>query len=242
MSINGSQEMANKNSKGKQLTRPNALMQVLLFFIPWTLRRRLLSFLFGFSIAPTARIGFSLILAERLTMAPTSRIGHGTFINAVDHVTLGAFAKIGNFNWISGVSSGSGKHFIDEIGRTPELHIGQHASITARHFIDCCNTVTIGAFSTVAGARSQILTHAIDLRDNRQRSAPATIGSYCFVGTGCILLKGSSLPDCSVLAAGSTLNKPYDEEYTIYSGTPATPARKMDHSFAYFHRTVGHVS
>ena len=40
--------------------------------------------------------------------------------------------------------------------------MGRHAALTSRHYVDCSNRVDIGEFTTVAGARSQILTHAID--------------------------------------------------------------------------------
>jgi acetyltransferase-like isoleucine patch superfamily enzyme len=93
----------------------------------------------------------------------------------------------------------------------------------------------------VAGARSQILTHAIDFKRNRQVSAPVRIGRYCFVGTACVVLKGARLPECSVLAAGSTLARAYDETFTLYSGVPALPVKALDRDAEYFRRTRGHV-
>jgi acetyltransferase-like isoleucine patch superfamily enzyme len=209
--------------------------------LPWILRRRLLSAACGYKIAKTARIGFSLISIEKLVMEEKSSIGHLNMIKSFDLLHLGEHAKIGIFNWISGIDSKSSKHFGDEQGRRPELVIERHSSITARHFIDCCNRVTIGEFSTVAGAGTQILTHGIDIKDNRQRSAPVNIGRYCFVGTGAVLLKGSALPDYCVLAANSTLHRMHEQTHTIYSGVPATVAAKLPADALYFHRTTGPV-
>lgn len=92
--------------------------------------------------------------------------------------------------------------------------VGEHSAITNRHLIDCTDRVTLGRFTTFAGFRSQILAHSIDLAECRQSARPVTIGDYCFVGTDCVLLGGSALPDCSVLAAKSLLNKPQSEPYT----------------------------
>ena len=119
--------------------------------------------------------------------------------------------------------------------------MGRHAAMTSRHYVDCSNRVDIGDFATLAGARSQILTHAIDFNRNRQVSAPVRIGRYCFVGTSCVVLKGAELPDCSVLAAGSSLARAYGEPFTLYSGVPALPVKELDRDAEYFRRVRGFV-
>ncbi len=119
--------------------------------------------------------------------------------------------------------------------------MGRHSNLTSRHYVDCSNHVQIGEFATVAGARSQILTHAIDFRRCRQVSAPVQIGKYCFVGTACVMLKGARLPDYSVLAANSTLARAFEDPFTLYSGVPATAVRVMDRDSLYFHRECGYV-
>jgi len=209
--------------------------------LPWILRRPLLNQLCGYKIAKSARIGFSLVASKNLVMEEHSSIRHFNVIKSLDLLRLGEWAKIGNFNWVTGVGGDNHTHYTDEPGRKPELVVGKHVSITARHFIDCSNQVTIGDFSTIAGAGTQILTHAIDIVANRQRSAPVEIGRYCFIGTGSILLKGSSLPDCCVLAANSTLHRPQQQTHVIYSGVPATFAAKISEDALYFHRTSGGV-
>lgn len=225
----------------RQLLRPKVWLSALILIFPWFIRRRIMSVLFGYSIHPTARVGRSLILCGNLVMGPASRIGNGNFINSIDSVILEEAATIGSLNWISGLNSANSKHFSEEVGRQSSLFIGRHAALTARHFVDCCNKVSIGAFSIVAGARSQILTHAVDIRNGTQRSAPVVIGEYCFVGTGVIILKGSRLPNYSVLAAGSTLHKAFDGEHMIYSGVPAAAAKELDAESRFFQRETGFV-
>ncbi|HEX4638427.1 MAG TPA: hypothetical protein VH170_02970, partial [Chthoniobacterales bacterium] len=143
--------------------------------------------------------------------------------------------------WITGFPLGDSPHFAAEKDRQPELIVGLHAAITHRHFIDCTDSVTIGDFSTFAGVQSQIMTHSIDLERNCQASSPVRIGKYCFVGTNCVLLGGSMLPDFSVLGAKSLLNKAFNESYQLYGGVPAKPLKKLSPDCKYFLRREGHV-
>jgi acetyltransferase-like isoleucine patch superfamily enzyme len=119
--------------------------------------------------------------------------------------------------------------------------LDEHAAITSRHFIDCTNRVHIGFNSTIAGFQTQILTHNIDLTLNRQSSSPVSIGRCSFVGTKCIILGGSSLPDMSVLGANSLLNKRHDDNLRLYAGSPAKSVKTLDPKAGYFNRSCGAV-
>ncbi len=217
------------------------IASLLTLLLPWALRRWVLNLACGYHIAPGARMGFSIVACTRLRMEEGARIGH---FNVIKGARLEMLEKstIGDFNWISGLPPESRRHFLAEPGRDPALCLGRHAALTSRHFLDCSNRIDIGEFSTIAGARSQILTHAIDLANCVQVSAAVSIGRYCFVGTGCVVLKGARLPDCSVLAAGSSLARPFEETFTLYSGVPAAPVKALDRGCAYFSRATGFVS
>ncbi len=119
--------------------------------------------------------------------------------------------------------------------------MGEHSAITNQHLIDCTSEVSIGAFATFGGFRSQILTHSIDITASRESSAPVSIGSYAFVGTDCVLLGGSSLPDYSVLGAKSLLNKKYSDTFWLYAGIPARPVKQLATDLRYFTRATGYV-
>jgi len=106
---------------------------------------------------------------------------------------------------------------------------------------NCCNSVEIGEFSTFAGFRSQILTHAIDLKASRQRSAPVLIGDYCFVGTSVVLLAGSQLPSYCVLGASACLTRAFSDENMLYAGVPAKAVKGLYDNDAYFKREKGFV-
>jgi serine acetyltransferase len=212
-----------------------------LLMFPWKLRRWMLMAFFGYKIHPTARIGYSLILSDRLEMGENSRIGHLTVCRGVNLIKLAESALIGNLNWITGLSIKDKTFYSDEDHRRPELILDAHAAITNRLMIDCNNTIHVGRFSIVAGWGSQILTHSPDLKRSRQTSKPVRVGEYCFVGTRCILLPGSELPDYSILGAGSVLNKVYTEKYYLYGGVPARAVKALPSDFGYFLRKTGYI-
>jgi acetyltransferase-like isoleucine patch superfamily enzyme len=212
------------------------------FFLPWQIRRAFLEKQFGYRIHPTCRIGLSWIVPTHLIMEEHSQIDHLTICKNIDLLHLKAHSFIGRANWITGFPlNHPSLHFKQEKDRRPELILGEHSAMTHRHFIDCTNSVTIGRFATFAGIGSQLMTHSIDIERNCQGSAPVRIGDYCFVGTNCVLLGGSVLPDFSVLGAKSLLNKDFTETYYLYGGVPARPIEKLSPDCGYFRRTEGFV-
>lgn len=211
------------------------------FLLPWTLRRSFLEKQFGYSIHPTSRIGLAWIFPERLIMEEGSRIGHLTLCKNIDLLHLGAHAIIGQLNWITGFPSGPSRHFSHQPDRRPELIVETHAGISSRHLIDCTARVRIGAFATIGGFRSQLLTHSIDFAAGRQTAEPIDIGEYSFTGTNSVVLGGSALPHHCVLGAQSLLNKKWDEPYRLYAGVPAKPVKELARDLEYFRRAEGFV-
>jgi acetyltransferase-like isoleucine patch superfamily enzyme len=150
-------------------------------------------------------------------------------------------SSIGNLNWITGYPSDLPGHFEHQLERRPELVLGRDSAITNRHLVDCTASVRIGSFATFAGFASQLLTHSINLQTNRQEAYPITIGDYCFVGTNCVLLGGSALPDYCVLGAKSLLNRAQTDRYFLYGGVPARPIKALPETYPYFQRKTGFV-
>lgn len=217
------------------------ILMSLSVLLPWQLRRSLLEKQLGYSIHPSSHIGFCWIFPRRLIMEENSRIGHFTLCKSIDLLHLEAHAIIGQLNWITGFPTGTSRHFAHQPDRRPELIVETHAGISSRHLIDCTARVRIGAFATIGGFRSQLITHSIDLEAGRQSAEPIDIGEYCFVGTNCVMLGGSSLPHHSVLGAQSLLNKKWAEPYRLYGGVPAKPLKELSQEMKYFRRTKGFV-
>ena len=215
--------------------------QITLFVLPWPVRRYILQKALGFHFDPGAKIGLSVLLCRELRMGANASIGHLTLVKGLDQLIMFNNARLGNLNWVTATSAGNPRHFVDQVMRTPRFVIGAHAAVTHRHLIDCTDCVELGDYTTFGGWGSQILTHSIDIRTSQQRAAPVKIGRYCFVGTRVIVLKGSVLPAFSVLSAGSVLAHAFKEEYTLYSGVPATKTATLERSAEYFSRTEGFI-
>jgi acetyltransferase-like isoleucine patch superfamily enzyme len=217
------------------------LLGFLSLLLPWDLRRAFLEKQFGYSIHPSSRIGFAWIFPKKLVMEEGSRIGHLTVCKNIDLLHLGAHAIVGQLNWITGFPSGPSRHFAHQPDRQPELIVERHAGISSRHLIDCTARVRIGAFATIGGFRSQLLTHSIDFTAGRQTAESIEIGEYSFTGTNSVVLGGSVLPHHSVLGAQSLLNKKWEEPYRLYAGVPAKPVKELSADLEYFRRTEGFV-
>ena len=219
------------------------ILKITIIFLPWKLKRFILIKFFNYSLDPSSHIGLSWIYPNHLIMNEKSKIGHLNISIHLDSIILYKYSKIGRENWITGFSTKTNsKHFNHQIDRKSQLILGEYAAITKKHHIDCTSTVSIGKFTTVAGYRSQILTHSINIIENRQESEPISIGDYCFIGTASIILGGAELPSFSVLGANSLLNKKLAEEYSLYGGVPAKFISTISQEAKYFTRTEGFVN
>ncbi len=218
------------------------LKLLLVALFPWRIRKFIYQRVFGFKIGKGCYIGRSIIDTLDLDMAEGSRIGHLTIIRNIESLKLGKNARIGTFNWIFGYRLSPPKHFLESPNRKSILEMGDDSAITVRHIIDCTDAITVGSMTTIAGHRSQFLTHSIDLRQNRQSCAPIAIGSYCFLGTGVIVLKGCDIPDYTIVSAGSVVTRKLANGAGIYMGNPAQKVKEVDLDYGYFKREKGVVS
>ena len=178
---------------------------------------------------------------EELVLKEGASIGHLTMCRSLRRLKLGRRGRLGPLNWVTGYkSSGGPDQLFGEVrDRRSDLVIDDDAAVTRRHFIDCTDAVSIGRFTTVAGYRSVLLTHSIDIATGKQTCAPIYLGEYCFVGTNTVILGGAVLPSFCVLGAMSLLNKQLKESYRLYAGVPARPVKILDPDSAYFTRRRG---
>jgi acetyltransferase-like isoleucine patch superfamily enzyme len=205
-------------------------LHLFLMFFPWWLRRRLLCWLFKYKIDKTARIKFSIIMPKQLEMGPRTKIGSFCLCKNIDRLVMKEDSGMGSFHLITGIPTSNKIHYQHIKDRKCEMVLGKCVGIPSRKFFDCNGGIYIGDYTTVAGQWTQFLTHSLDIYNSRQNAKPIIIGKYCFIGTGCILMPGSSLPNHSVLGAGAVLNKTMTEEWMIYAGVPAIPKKKIDPS------------
>lgn len=215
-----------------------AVMQFILFFFPWFIRRKILLRL-GFVLAKNSTIGYSILLVDSINLENNARIGHLNFFRGLRSLCMSSDSSIGNLNWVTASVYKSAATTRDIEKTVASLILCKGAAITNRHYIDCNAQVFLGEFSTFAGVRSQVLTHSIDFKDNFQKFSSVSIGSYAFVGSGCILLPGAVLPNNSILSAGSVLRKglSLSEEAGVYSGNPAKFEKFIGKDSLYFSRS-----
>ncbi len=213
------------------------LVQILIVFIPWPLKRVIYERMLGWTIHKTARIGLSLVCADSMIMGANSRIGHFSVLNNLKRVRIAEYATVGQWNWISAAPM-----FKDEAANSQNggLDIGHHSAITSRHYIDCSGGVEIGDFTTIAGVRSTILSHQIDFAESRQSIYPVIIGSYCFIGSNVNLTPGTVIEDKIVVAMGAVVSGHLNSSETLYAGVPAKPIKKLSGA-KYFGRRWGAV-
>lgn len=215
---------------------------ILIMFLPNTLKIIILNRFLNAKIDKSAKIGFSYINCTTIIMGKNSRIGHFNIVKNLNILQLDDHAGFRHFNKITAVPLASKKHFTQDITRSPHFIMHQHSSMTGHHYIDCCGGITIGAFSIIAGLKTSIFTHGINIQTNTQEASGVVIGKYCMIGTQSTILKGANLPDYSVLGAGSVLQKSYETPYTLYSGVPARPAKTFDTEAKFFIRNTGSVA
>lgn len=109
------------------------------------------------------------------------------------------------------------------------LNIGNHvgissSSILCRHSISIGNYVTIGGNTLIIDTDSHSVNsedrNSIEKDHKKAKWGPVNISNNVFIGTRCIILKGISIGENSIVAAGSVVTKsiPPNE---IWGGNPA---------------------
>ena len=213
------------------------ILSIIVVFFPWKIKRYLLIKIWKYEIHPSAKIGIAYIFPQKLIMKEGSKIEHLNVAINLQSVTLNKNSSINRSNWITGFPVNTeSEHFKHQMDRESKLILDNEASITKKHHIDCTNSIIIGKYSIIAGYSSQLLTHSINIIENRQDSLPIIIGDYCFVGTNCVILGGAKLPSNSVLGAKSLLNKQFTEEYHLYGGNPAKQIKLLPKNTKFFKR------
>lgn len=123
--------------------------------------------------------------------------------------------------------------------------------MTDFHIEQNCNTLEIGKFTTMHGRNGNHILFELDegksiivdedcmisngivfrnsdshsilnINGNRINSAQDIhIGNHCWIGLKSIILKGTKIPDNTIIGAGSLCNKKFEENNTIIAGVPA---------------------
>lgn len=194
---------------------------LIILCLPSALCRPLLRLL-GHRISGQARMGVSLVLADRLVLQGTARIGHFNLLR-LRRLVMRRGAYVGRRNIIHGPISVSlaeraaiGNN--NKITRGPLgfvssgpacLRLGELAKITADHRVDCTSSLSMGNFTTIAGTASQVWTHGYvhDLSGpGRYRiDSPVRMGKNVYIGSACVITAGVIISDEVIVGAGTTV-------------------------------------
>jgi acetyltransferase-like isoleucine patch superfamily enzyme len=215
--------------RGELLRR---ILVVLLVLLPSKPRMLLARKAFGWDIHPSAHIGRSLLLVGHLSMGPNSSIGSFNMFRGLEEVRLAEGASIASRNWIA--APAYAPQVLTASTRRAVLIMGEYAMITVGHEIDCSDRVEFGPHARIAGFKTQILTHSLNLMTDRWITGPVELGERCVVMSSCMLLNGSRVPDRSVVSAGSVVATKLTKEQTFYRGNPAVAVRRLPDNLAYF--------
>jgi acetyltransferase-like isoleucine patch superfamily enzyme len=207
--------------------------------LPSRMKILIFRYVLGFEVADDARIGLSLILCGKLVLGRGTFIGHMNVVRGNMTLHIKAGSSIGAFNWIT--AGNTDPRYFKDRDRHPELILGEESSITSRHILDCTDRIEIGRFTTIAGYRSAIITHGIDYRTAKQDCRPIAIGDYCLIGSSVTVLKGVTVADRSIIAAGSIVAKSIDQGLGLWAGAPARRVRDLTGKEFYFSRARGHI-
>jgi carbonic anhydrase/acetyltransferase-like protein (isoleucine patch superfamily) len=128
-------------------------------------------------VAKSARIGFSYIDADDVTIGPGVRIGHLNVFRRLGRLELGRDVYVANLNEV--VGPGESPMFSE---RT--FIAGDRTQIMSRHYFDVAGRVSIGRDCTVAGRGSQFWSHSIFTRAGEATLAGdgVEIGDRVYVG------------------------------------------------------------
>jgi acetyltransferase-like isoleucine patch superfamily enzyme len=156
------------------------------------------------------------------------RIGLGAFGATSKHDTTVVRVRPGaRFECSGMVSIQRGCRVVVDGGT---LRIGHATNVNGLTKIFCRESVTIGADCTISWDVQIMDTdfHALTIDGvSRPMTAPVTIGDRVWIGTGALVLKGTTIGDGAVVAAGAVVTGDVDPG-TIVAGVPARPVGKAD--------------
>lgn len=219
--------------------KTRTLLAVVAIVLPNRLRRVIYRRLLGYDIHPSAQVGHSLIDVDHLLMSEGAAIGSLSVIRGCEDVVMREEAVIGPLVWVNSVRKDKG-YFAGQ-DRQCELIMDRGSVITCLHLLDCCHRIEFGAYASLAGFGSQILTHSVNIARVRQSARPVRIGHHTMVGTRSVILPGVTIPECSIVSAGSVMTRSFDNGPHLYSGVPAAALRPLNPDAPFFTRTHAHI-
>ena len=149
---------------------------------------------------------FNLIVISKLYMKEKSLIRRGNILKGCGEVILGVASKINQFNKVTAGSA-----------YKSTLSLGTNTIVGSNHLLELTSNVTIGDYSILAGAGTQIWTHGFYFSKahppKRWRvDSEVIIKKNVYVGTRCVITPGVVIQDNITIGAGSVISKNLDQQ------------------------------
>jgi len=88
--------------------------------------------------------------------------------------------------------------------------------------------IEIGDYTQIAPNVGIISSNHDVYQNNKEVSKKVTIGRYCWIGMGSIILPGVILGDFCIVGAGSIVTKSFPDGYCIIGGNPAKKIKELE--------------
>jgi carbonic anhydrase/acetyltransferase-like protein (isoleucine patch superfamily) len=111
-------------------------------------------------------------------------------------------------------------------GRTARLTIGEKCSIGDRTEIHCGDSITIGDEVIIAWDCNILDRDYHSTEGEAEITSPVRIGNRVWIGCRCIILKGVTIGDNAVVAAGSVVNMNVPPNMLV-AGNPARQKKEV---------------
>lgn len=118
---------------------------------------------------------------------------------------------------IGSLTTRSGSYLL--VGTGAHLTIGENVFLNRNSFVWCVNSVTIGS-NTIIAPDSIIRDSDGHTINGNKKTAPIVIGSHAWIGAKAIILKGVTVGDGAVIAAGAVVSHNVPPN-TLVGGVPA---------------------
>lgn len=173
----------------------------------------------GHSIGATASIAPILVFGvERFELGERCRLMPFSLFRGLRLVQLDDIAAISSWNWI--FAEPEYQALDNDAG---SLYMESGSIIGARNALDCSGSIHIGEFANL-GSRTYLQTQEVDVASGQMTAGRIVIGQRAVISSCSFVLKGSTVPPQSVLAANSTFTPASapDLRRGLYAGAPAT--------------------
>lgn len=159
-----------------------------------------------------------LVGVGRLDLDDRSHLGAFSVVRHVRELRLGQRASLGPRNWVSAAPA--------LVGHGPgagTLRLGDRASVTTRHRLDCSGGITLGEDAAVAGWDTLVMTHDVSADGTTPTAEPVVLGDRSFLHAANRVAAGTEVPADVRTAIGTVLTPGWYEPATRYAGNPGVP-------------------